>query len=259
MLSRLRKQLGTAGLVVAIVALIAALAGGAFAASKVIITSKNQISSKVRNELKGNQGAPGAPGAPGTAGANGKDGTNGTSGTSATTESFVGALHGCTEGGVVVKSASPEVPVCNGKKGIQGIPGPPGVIHPGETLPSGASETGTWGLFATAAETFTTPLSFPIPLAGELAAADVEYLDKGATPTANCPGSAASPEAEPGKLCVYTGEHLGAAYSPAGGVIYNPSKAFAGFPKGAAPAGANLQIVVEEAGLAYGAWAVTAP
>ena len=39
-----------------------------------------------------------------------------------------------------------------GKKGATGATGPQGAIHPGETLPAGASETGTWSTIYAAAE-----------------------------------------------------------------------------------------------------------
>lgn len=143
MLSLLRRRVTYANVAMTL-ALVFAMAGGAFAAShaakakpkkhksSVLITSTKQISNSVLNALKGKigpvgpagpegkpgpQGPQGPQGLPGAAGKNGTNGTNGTNGVSATTESFTGKAHGCEAGGVVVKSASPEEAVCNGTNG----------------------------------------------------------------------------------------------------------------------------------------------
>src|SRR5262249_46017666 len=109
----IREPFGTAGLVVACVALIAALGGTALAAAKLNSTQKKEVE-KIAKKFAGKPGAPGAAGPPGPAGppregggqgrkrghpqdganrkdggngkdgANGKDGTNGTNGTDGT-------------------------------------------------------------------------------------------------------------------------------------------------------------------------------
>jgi hypothetical protein len=82
--------------------------------------------------------------------------------------------------------------------------------------------------------------------------------------TAECPGSAAAPEAAPGDLCVYAAAFPGMAPFTAsfGGPVQDPSKAPHG-PQtaGAATSGALLLFAVEEEEqhVAYGTWAVTAP
>jgi hypothetical protein len=66
--------------VVATLALVLAMSGGALAATHYIITSTHQISPKVLRKLKsarGRAGSKGAPGKNGTDGTDGKDGTNG--------------------------------------------------------------------------------------------------------------------------------------------------------------------------------------
>jgi hypothetical protein len=87
----------------------------------------------------------------------------------------------------------------------------------------------------------------------------VHYFLKGetATPGKGCgKGSAAKPEAEPGNLCVYTGE--AEPTIKAENVEFNPPA----FPRevGAGATGAVLKIFVEQgsAGYAVGTWAVTA-
>ncbi len=161
----------------------------------------------------GATGPAGAKGENGAAGGNGTNGTPGTNGTSASTESFSGNKHGCENGGVVVKSASPETPVCNGKNGTTGFT---------KTLPSGATETGTWAVegikITKKGTTFLTLrvaqiASFPIPLAAPLTEGHAHYINfsgmevKGGKelPQTACPGSAEKPEAEAGNFCVYQG------------------------------------------------------
>jgi Collagen triple helix repeat (20 copies) len=66
--------------VVATLALVFAMSGGALAASRYLITSTKQISPKVLRKLKGNTGATGANGATGAAGAPGAAGPKGPQG-----------------------------------------------------------------------------------------------------------------------------------------------------------------------------------
>jgi hypothetical protein len=123
----IREPFGTAGLIVACVALVLALTGAAFAAAGLTGKQKKEVE-KIAKKVAGKPGAPGAAGPQGPAGTNGtngKDGTNGTNGkdgngtngTSATTVSFSGPAHGCAKGGSEVKSASAPVYICNGESG----------------------------------------------------------------------------------------------------------------------------------------------
>jgi len=72
--------------VLAIVALLLSLGGGAWAAGKYIITSKNQIKPSVLKQLKGAQGPAGPQGPPGAQGAPGNPGTIGPQGPPGPTE-----------------------------------------------------------------------------------------------------------------------------------------------------------------------------
>lgn len=80
MLSSIRRRMTYAN-VVASLALLFAMSGGAIAATHYLITSQRQISPKVLKTLKGSTGrrgatgAAGAPGAPGAPGASGAPGT----------------------------------------------------------------------------------------------------------------------------------------------------------------------------------------
>lgn len=217
MLSFIRRRLTVANLAIVAV-LVLVMSGGAYAANKYLITSTKQISPKVLKQLKGMAGQAGAPGKEGKQGQEGKAGTNGTNGangsgtngTSATTETFVGKAHGCEEGGVIVKSASPEVPVCNGKQGKAGNP----AEYP-ETLPEGRSETGTWTVTMSSthfAGISVLPfvgfaqISYPIPTAFGHApeSSHVEVIGEDETATGNCKGTFEEPTASKGYLCLYT-------------------------------------------------------
>src|SRR5450759_3972001 len=70
----------TPSTVIATLALVFAMTGGAYAASKYLITSTKQISPKVLKSLKGKAGKPGANGAQGLAGAAGPQGPGGAAG-----------------------------------------------------------------------------------------------------------------------------------------------------------------------------------
>jgi hypothetical protein len=204
----IREPFGKAGLTVAVIALVFAMVGGAFAAAGLNGKQKKEV----KAIAKSFQGT-GPAGANGSNGANGKDGANGANGapgTGATTETFTGAAHGCTEGGVVVKSASPEAVVCNGKKGTNGTNGKDGETGFTETLPPGKTETGTWSVDESGPKNDSTivPISFSIPLPSgvESVYVDGEETEEGAEP-GGCKwqqGNAeATPEAPPGKLCVF--------------------------------------------------------
>jgi hypothetical protein len=66
--------------VVATLALVFAMSGGAMAANHYLISEANQISPKILKKLKGKTGATGKTGAPGTSGAPGAPGAAGTPG-----------------------------------------------------------------------------------------------------------------------------------------------------------------------------------
>lgn len=82
-MNSLRRPLSYAN-VVATLALVFAMSGGALAATHYLIKSKQQISPKVLEELKGNKGATGQTGAAGAAGIAGAQGVPGKEVTGAT-------------------------------------------------------------------------------------------------------------------------------------------------------------------------------
>lgn len=124
-------------------------------------------------------------------------------------------------------------------------------LSPG-TLASGKTETGVYSVDfqAQAGDSGSAAISFPFPLA---AAPKVEWLGPG-TSDANCPGSAASPQAAAGYLCVYaTTEH-----NVASRCVDDTSGACAG---AALPYGAVAELTAAGTGrtTSAGTWAVTAP
>ncbi len=212
MFSTLRNRFGIPG-VISVVALVFAMIGGAYAANQ--DGSGKGATASAKKAAKGPKGAKGAKGATGAAGpagpagppgANGKDGANGANGApgkDGVSVTGVPATVGeCPNGGVKYTSASGSNPVCNGEDGQTGFT---------TTLPSGQTMTGTWG---TGPQTPTGikyfPISFPIPL--EEAPIPILVMPNEESKP-GCPGRGGgtfsesyeptTPEAEPGRLCVY--------------------------------------------------------
>lgn len=259
---KLKGRLGAPG-VIAILALCLAVGGGGAWAAKsgFKITKLSQIKPSVQKQLqgqvgpagpqgpagakgdkgdtgeKGDTGSPGAPGAPGSPGTAGKS-------VEVTTEAK-GA--NCTQGGVKVKveGAASEKFVCNGLTGFT------------KTLPSGETETGSWAVVPGEPgeeRSQSVSLQFNIPLENVIPEANVEYVT---TPTASCPGSALTPTAAKGHLCVYERRATETVELVS---IGDPSAAENfGLPApGAGKTGAILSVLFYK-GNAYGTWAVTAP
>lgn len=265
MFSKLHNRLGTAGLVVAIVALVVALAGTAFAAAGLNSKQKKEVKSIAKSfQGTGPQGSVGPAGAPGAKGDVGGPGAPGTPGTNGKSVVITNTAPSCTEGGKSIEvqgEPTTKQPICNGEEGTPGTNGQPWT--PDNILPEGATETGAWGTGFREAPypAFTVPLSFPIPLGTSLGGSKVHYINPagnelpGGTPSASCQGSAAAPSAAAGNLCVYAAKEAEIGVRQ----IFTPVPAGVGLEDGAAAAGALLQLGIEEEGIAYGTWAVTAP
>jgi hypothetical protein len=244
MFSAIRKRMHlTPSTVIATLALVFAMSGGAYAASKYLITSTKQISPKVLKALKGKAGANGAQGPAGAAGAGiaGAQGAQGAQGPQ-------GPAGAGTQG-----PAGPAGPT--GAKGTNGATGPTGPAGPlGPTLPKGVTEKGAWvNLFVAKAESefAITAISFTIPLS---AAPTRHYVTgaevNGGTAPAECPGSLEEPQATSGNLCVY------------GGTEANTSRPAVSAPNATSAAGkvgATVLTISTAAGTsdAEGTWAVT--
>jgi hypothetical protein len=266
MFSLLRNRFGISG-VVAVIAFVFAMVGGAWAANHYVITSTKQIKPSVLKALKGMTGAPGPAGANGTNGAQGpkgdpggtgKDGINGTNGKT--------VLHGTgaptsatgTEGDFYINTTTDEI---FGPKGASSWPSP-GTKLKGEdgspwtaggTLPPGKSETGSWSTLTGAANIGLDSISFNIPLTAPIGELKVHSVARNATGGAEClSGTAAQPKAAPGHLCVYIG---GGSATAAINSIKQPEL---GNELGAGPTGAVITTTdTAPAKSAWGTWAVT--
>jgi len=184
-----------AGTVVAIVALVFAMTGGAFA-----VTSKggsgnaSAVAAKKKKAkvLRGPRGPKGATGATGPAGPagltgpvgpqgpagptgpagkgeKGEKGDKGDPGESVVSASLNAGEEGCTEGGSKFTVGGKTTTACNGEKGEPGQPGTPGTTGFTKTLPSKKTETGTWAVQGSKelheeGSVAITAISFPIPL-----------------------------------------------------------------------------------------------
>jgi len=223
----IREPFGTAGLVVACVALIAALGGTALAAGALTGKQKKEVE-KIAKKFAGKPGAAGAtgpagptgaagtagdkgdkgePGEKGKPGENGKPGEKGDEGspgespigTSFTGEKTVGSVT-CKEGGVEYESGGESSLVCNGKEGSPWTAG--------GTLPTGKNEKGTWYAEGRGGVDVRTAISFPIPLSEPIESSHIHIFgqDEGPVFLQFCGGNFENPIAkQPGVLCIFTG------------------------------------------------------
>jgi hypothetical protein len=224
MFSILRRQFGIPG-VVAVVALVFAMLGGAYAAKKqgFVITKLSQIKPSVRNQLKGKQGAPGPKGDAGAKGDSGAPGAGGSPGSPWTIGGVV------PSGETLVGSWSAENQWATAENNVQGFYRVP--ISFG--IPVSSAPT---------VRLFSSGLMFSIKPDGELVlppGTETEFK-------ALCPGSASDPQAKPGNLCIYLGEAENALYAigKLGG-------------DAAFTYGWSLPLSLEAEGHASGSWAVT--
>lgn len=285
MFHKVRERLGSAGLAVAIVALIVALSGGAYAATATNSAkkpAKGLTKAQVLALIKANPGPPGSPGAPGpaggagpkgeqgVAGSKGDPGSKGDAGTGIKLTPIPVGAGGCSQlgGATLEENASPNAKkdICNGAKGAQGDKGDPGdPWSVGGVLPPGRSETGAWAFTAADDDAeIAVPISFTIPLPGEpteeeFAEDDVHYQDDADFATACPAGSAGEPKAPPGKLCVFYNSFGGA---PVNATFTRISKLNLFETPGVSNSGAVVQFAFSgaagELARGSGSWAVTA-
>jgi Collagen triple helix repeat (20 copies) len=266
--------------VLAGLALVFAMTGGAYAAKKYLITSTKQISPSVLKSLQGKAGSTGAPGVAGVQGAQGPAGAAGPAGSGGSK----GEPGPKGEAGPKGEKGATGSAGATGAKGATGATGVSGFT---ETLPSGKTETGTWSISDSSSSGDLSTLgsvSFSIPLAQEGAegrgwaftqkevesqewgkkeanvgegckVGSVECVDTG------CRGSVAQPTAPAGTLCVYTSfeelKHTNASLEP-----HSFEGGFDAFGvSGAVLVGPDLDGTAERPASveASGTWAVTAP
>jgi hypothetical protein len=266
MVSMVRRNLN-APTAVAVIALVFAMVGGAFAASgsgggKAGASAAGKQGPRGPRGPKGPAGPAGSvgpQGVPGSPGAPGGKGDPGAPGVSPVGTAFAGNQKGCTEGGVEFKGANTTV-ACNGVDGEDGETGFTEVLPPGKT------ETGTWGGLLEEGEIGVVPVSFNIPLLG---APDPVLVKRGEDGTAEgCPGLVGgTPQADPDKLCVYINSLTGTLFEepnedpPIEPISFiDPTVQFGTTGEAAAPSGVMLQLGACESApcVVFGTWAVTA-
>jgi hypothetical protein len=255
----IREPFGTAGLIIAVVALVAAVGGTALAAAKLNGTQKKEVEKIAKkfagkdgaNGTNGTNGAPGAKGDAGAPGAAGTPGAPGKDGTSVTNTAIAKGVAGkCNElGGAEFKVGTGTATLaCNGETGFT------------EVLPSEKTEMGNWSVSAIGTSQIEVPaaISYSIPLAEpseHVVYLNVEETEESTTtPKEGCEleveNLAAEPVAPPGTLCVFT------RIKEAGSV----SRIANGIEAGDSPAGAYIwgkSSVGGALGIS-GTWAVTA-
>lgn len=207
LLTRLSSRLkaNSPGMVIAVVALLVALTGGALAASGKLTKQQVKEVKKIAKSYQGTgpKGATGPQGPQGPAGSPGSEGKQGSAGSPGksvvVSEIPLGSEPECNgNGGAFVEEegAASGIEVCNGEAGSPWAPE--------NSLPPNATETGAWAMTGTTADSagVRVPISFPVQLAAGHALTE-EHVHIVEAPTEACPGTAAAPSAEPGELCVY--------------------------------------------------------
>ncbi len=200
----------------------------------------------------GAQGPAGAKGETGAAGEQGKEGEEGPKGTSArpvTSKEFTGEIEGhCKEGGSEISVGSAKTYACNGHEGKNGTFG-------SEPLPPGQTLTGVWagnsyaekeGIATWTATSFADPIDNPKIAENE----HMEYIKEGGALPEHCTGSAEEPGAVAGYLCIFAEEESNV--SAVGPLDDNA--------EGHPIAGFTVQILsgaIKGQFLAHGTWAVT--
>ncbi len=233
------------GLTVAVIAMLVALTGGAFAAAGALNSTQKKEVTKIAKKYAGKPGAPGAKGdqgLKGDPGANGNQGAPGKDGTSVTAVEIPAEEPECEgRGGAIIEPQ--QIEVCAGKEGSPWTGG--------GTLPAGATETGSWAFTGSSedpsdAEKILVPISFPVPLAAQrLAGPAVHYSGSPAdasffAPDKDCPTGLEEfpPSALPGKLCVYLNNGEGEV-----GLEYKAIRSSVTTNKGASSSGGYLEFV----------------
>jgi hypothetical protein len=207
-LSEFNKRFGAPG-VVALLALILAMSGGALAARDYVGNSSPHSRSKSKHRLKGRRGPRGPRGRQGSQGQQGPQGPSG--------ESIRGA-------------AGPE-----GPRGPEGSPWVAGGV-----LPSGKTESGTWIAGAIGEEVEPgkveggTAISFGIRLVLSPTIHLIGKEQEGIEHAAECPGSVGLPLATKGNLCIYTAEDQGLTLTESFAFVSGALLKFKGMPSKAA-------------------------
>ena len=213
MIQSIRERLRfSPAVVIAFVALVFAMTGGAWA-----VTQHSNRPHKAKKGPRGAKGATGSegpagqqggkgdPGAPGKGGENGEKGTQGIQGTQGD-PGLQGEKGDTGEKGDKGDTGERGEKGETGERGERGEAGSPWTA--GGTLPNNKSETGTWsaGEYGATAGPQAVSISFSLPLPMPLGEGDIHFLEVGEEHTTECPGSVEEPAAAPGNLCIYSAE-----------------------------------------------------
>jgi hypothetical protein len=269
MFNRIHQKLGTAGFIISIVALVAALGGGAYAASGGLNGKQKKEVEKIAKKYAGKPGANGATGPAGAAGAKGDAGAAGAAGTAGAggspgspgaavtgTAITAGGVCGAGVTGVKYTLSGTSTNVCSGKNGTTGFT---------KTLPAKEAETGTWAISNTPSTSLggvKAAISFPIPLEAALPETAVHVVLVGQVGPPECEeGTSEAPAAAPGNLCIYTSTSVNPGSTSH---EIEPGELIAQSPEtgeeGAGRSGAILTgISLAEHSYADGDWIVRAP
>jgi len=255
----IREPFGTAGLIVAMVALIAALGGTALAAKGALTGKQKKEVEKIAMKFQGSgpAGPAGPAGSKGDPGADGKNATGsaglpGEAGKSVVAAEIPAEPAEATcggEGGAEYEIEETEEPtvICNGHQGKDGSPWTVG------TLPPGAVETGTYSVTGGVQKVTTeykvgepgeeeikkeevfvgeefgfAPVSFAVPLAKPIAEEGHFFYGAGTNSegtetefTEHCPGKNSTFPAvkNPGDVCIFRG--VGTSGATFNGLVRN--------------------------------------
>ncbi len=273
MFQRARKHVNPAT-ILALVALVFATTGGAFAAtgggggggrgstpgkaSAATGRAATFTATVAKKKAKPKAGARGPAGPRGATGATGPAGPAGPTGATGATGATGPAGAQGTQG-------------AQGPQGPEGKQGPSGTTGFTATLPEGDTETGTWAFDRTGESGVErVSLSFPVPLETGLAKENAHFIEASGEEVSEsdatgfvkvkssiCLGTPEHPTAPPGNLCVYSSTLEGAAEEEGRFTsLVGPE----GGGKIAGTAGAIILFFGAQVGSnGYGSWAVTAP
>ena len=248
MFSRIQNKLGSAGLVVAIMALVVALAGTAIAAVGLNGQQKKEVK-KIAKKFAGKQGLTGPTGPQGPqgpagpAGKDGANGTNGSDGKGVNTGNEASGTGNCEGRGgvwVEVEGSGTKRYVCNGEDG---------------TASSGSTMTGNWSFTAKGPSGVLMSISYPeqLPAGVDFPAEGENFIGPGEAHTTACPGSPSDPKALPGNLCLYA-ETVSSAGT---GTDSHPTGYFGYTSDPKSGATVEFAIESEAEGYGFGSWAAT--
>jgi collagen triple helix repeat protein len=178
----IREPFGKAGVVLAVLALVFAAVGGAYAAGGGLSGKQKKEVTKIAKKYAGKPGPAGPAGPAGPKGEPGAKGDKGAAGTNG----------------------------INGTNGSNGEAGMCSAAKPECVAPSGAVMTGDW-IFATTSPEAALQISYPLRLAS--APTSVQWIEMGGgdpanpayEPTTACPGIGEA--TTPGVLCIYMGNN----------------------------------------------------